>query len=67
MNSHNEYRKQLVRLESPTADQITALKQEVEILLQENQKLQKELQEREELMSSMFTFLESNKLQVKKS
>ncbi len=67
MNSHNEYRKQLVRLESPTTDQITALKQEVETLLEENQKLQKELQEREELMSSMFTFLESNKLQVKKS
>lgn len=67
VNSSNEYRKQMIRMEAPSLDQINALKKEVESLTEENEKLQRELLEREELMSTMFSFLESNKIQVRKS
>lgn len=60
VNTPNEYRKQRVRLETPTANELEALKKEVKELTEENQKLQEELLAREEVMQSLFSFIEAN-------
>jgi hypothetical protein len=60
VNHPNQYRKQLVRLEIPTASEIEALKKEVQELTLENKKLQDELIAREELMQNLFSFIADN-------
>lgn len=60
MNAPNDYRKQRVRMEAPTANEIEALKKELQELTMENQKLQEELMAREEVMQSLFSFIEAN-------
>ena len=47
-------------MEAPTADEIEALKKELQELTMENQKLQEELMAREEVMQSLFSFIEAN-------
>lgn len=60
MNNPNQYRKQYVRKEYNTLSELEALKQEVQELAAKNKKLEEELNAREELMSNLFTFIESN-------
>lgn len=62
VNDSNAYRKPRVRMETPPVTEIEALKKEVQQLTQENVKLQQELMAREELMQSLFSFIESNNI-----
>lgn len=60
MENPNQYRKQVVRREFNSYSELQALKQEVKELEARNKKLQEELVAREEIMSNLFNFIESN-------
>ncbi|MFY8136789.1 MAG: hypothetical protein ACOVMR_01710 [Flavobacteriales bacterium] len=60
MENPNQYRKQATRLDSNSLSELEALKQEVKELEERNKKLQEELVAREEIMSNLFNFIESN-------
>jgi hypothetical protein len=60
VDSSNLYRKQIVRREVDSPQRIEALLLEVESLSEQNKKLREELEVREELMQSLFSYIEAN-------
>ncbi|MFZ4786091.1 MAG: hypothetical protein ACOYLH_11485 [Flavobacteriales bacterium] len=60
MDNSNLYRKQIVRRELDSPKIIEDLLLEVETLSEQNKKLREELEVREELMQSLFSYIEAN-------
>lgn len=60
MDNSNLYRKQIVRRELDSPKRIEDLLLEVETLSEQNKKLREELEVREELMQSLFSYIEAN-------
>jgi chromosome segregation ATPase len=66
MNQSNSYRKPTERALSPKEQQMETLRLQVAELEAQNQKLERELVEREEAMQSLFSFFQDRGAKVEK-
>lgn len=65
MEETNAYRKQAIRNRSIEETQLEEMRNQLAVLEARNKKLERELMEREEIMQSMFSFIQDKNVHLK--